>query len=191
MKVFVIATVAAVAAIACSLPSAQAAPLAACPAGTYGGSTYAGCNFQITQNADGTFTTAVDATQPFFGGEDNLGGFVNDSGAPVSSVQINGGAGSNLFGFDGDGPFTSGSTGYEGPNTSFTLISGTTDNGIVNFLTPLAPGGTAFFALEAQINASAPPSGGPTPTPTPEPATLAIMGAGLFSLLSLRRRQAQ
>lgn len=166
--------------------AASAATLTQCPAGSIAGSAYTGCNFLITQNANNTYTTTVDTTQPFFGGEDNYGGFQNNTTHTVSSLVINGN-GTALFGFDGDGPTaitTTTPTGYEGPNNTFGNISPDQTTGTVLFTTPIAPGGSAYFFLEESISASSPPTGGGG---TPEPATLGLMGmtalgAGVYAL---------
>ncbi len=167
--------------------SLSAAPLTACPAGNIGGSNYTGCNFLITQNSDGTYTTTVDTSQPFFGGEDNYAGFQNNTSSPVSSLTING-QGTLIFGFDGDGPtLFPGTTGYEGPNNTFSNISSDLTIGTVNFITPIAPGGSTYFFLEEAINPSTPPVGG-----APEPASLSLMGSGFLGLgyYLLRRKRA-
>ena len=166
--------------------AASAATLTQCPAGSISGSAYTGCNFLITQNADNSYTTSVDTTQPFFGGEDNYGGFQNNTSHSVSSVVING-HGTLLFGFDGDGPTAISATtptGYEGPNNTFSNISSDYTMGTVNFTTPIAAGGSAYFFLEESISPTSPPTGGGG---TPEPATLGLMGmsavgAGVYAL---------
>src|SRR5690348_10606399 len=86
------------------------------------------CAILIVFNADGTINILSDGTQgPFDGNDDTLIGVQNNSGISIPNMTI---SGNNIFGFDGDGlcassisprpascPF--GSTGYEGPNTSF------------------------------------------------------------------------
>lgn len=150
--------------------AASAATLTQCPAGSVSGSAYTGCNFLITQNADNTYTTTVDTTQPFFGGEDNYGGFQNNTSHSVSSLVINGN-GTPLFGFDGDGPTavtTTTPTGYEGPNNTFGNISSNFNTGTVLFTSPIAPGGSAYFFLEESISPTKPPTGGgATPSQPP------------------------
>ncbi len=167
----------------------SAVTLTQCPPATITGSTYTGCNFLITQNADNSFTTAVDTTQPFFGGEDNYGGFQNNTSHSVSSLVING-QGTTLFAFDGDGPtaITAATpTGYEGPNNTFGSISSDYTTGTVLFTTPIAPGASEYFYLEEAVNPSKPPVGGNTP----EPATLGLMGTSLlgFGCYALRRKR--
>jgi PEP-CTERM motif len=173
----------------------SASTLTQCPAANIAGSAYTGCNFLITENADHTFTTTVDTTQPFFGGEDNYAGFQNNTASPVSSLVINGN-GTALFGFDGDGPnpTTGGLTGYEGPNTTFSNISADLTTGQVNFTTPIAPGGSAYFFLEDAISASTPPTGGPGGgggSGVPEPASMSLVGiSGLgLAYAAFRRRR--
>ncbi len=169
--------------------AASAATLTQCPAGNIAGSDYTGCNFLITQNSNGSYTTTVDATQPFFGGEDNYAGFQNNTNHSVSSLVINGN-GTTLFAFDGDGPSAISATkptGYEGPNNTFSNYA----NGIVgtvNFTTPIAPGGSAYFFLEESFPASNPPVGG-----TPEPATLYLLGGSFLGLggYALQRKRAR
>src|SRR5258706_9932876 len=107
--------------------SAYAAPLfTQCPA--IGSDT--GCGILITFNADGTTTVASDPSQgPYDAIEDTLVGIQNNTGVTIPNTVI---SGSGIFGFDGDGicsgvvvgtpagcPF--GSSGYEGPNTSFSI----------------------------------------------------------------------
>jgi hypothetical protein len=123
-----------------------------------------GCGYLITVNADGQASAGSQLQGPFDGSEDTLVGIVNDSDAAVSSIEL---SGSDIFGFDGDGlcsgdyTFLAGAGAYcatltdagtvdpydyEGPDNTFAK----TDNndGTVDFTTPLAPGGTTFFALE-------------------------------------------
>ncbi|MDQ2710814.1 MAG: PEP-CTERM sorting domain-containing protein [Acidobacteriota bacterium] len=155
----------------------SAATLTECPAATIAGSVYTGCNFAISANSDGSYSTGVDMTQPFFGGEDNYAGFINNTSHAISSLTING-QGVAIFEFDGDGPgLFKGATGYEGPDNTFSNISADTTTGTVNFTTPIAAGASTYFFLEETINFNKPPVGG-----TPEPATLGLMGASLFGL---------
>ncbi len=67
----------------------------------------------------------------------------------------------NIFGFDGDGIDTYGApsnpmdnTGYGGPKAYFTNINAGQTSGRVNFITPIPPGGTAYFSLENVLAAS-------------------------------------
>jgi hypothetical protein len=63
--------------------------------------------------------------------------------------------------------------GYEGPTSWFSAISADTSGGTVNFSPAIAPGGSAYFSLEAPPNAAAIKVGTPTttgPTGKPPPA---------------------
>ncbi len=166
----------------CSVCGLSAATLTQCPAASVAGTPYTGCNFLITENASGTFTTTVDTSQPFFGGEDNYAGFQNNTAHPVSSLVINGN-GTTLFAFDGDGPTPitpATPTGYEGPNNTFSNISADLTTGTINFTTPIAAGGSAYFYLEEALSATGPlPIGG---NGTPEPATFGLMGGAFLGM---------
>ncbi len=97
--------------------------------------------------------------------EDTLIGVQNNSTVTINSIPI---SGPGIFGFDGDGlcsgtdgngnPFTPpagcpfGTTGYEGPNTSFTITDA--NDGVVNFPGGLAAGQSTYFSLEGAINAA-------------------------------------
>jgi len=162
-----------------------------------------GCDAIITLNANGTASISLTGQSAYDGDEDQLVGIINNSTSSVGTISI---SGSNIFGFDGDGagepgtgclitsgnpypclsggPF--GSTGYEGPGTSFTVTD--SDNGSVNFSPGLAAnGGTAWFSLE-----EAPSTGGFTVTgvssATPEPETWLLLGTGLIGLLVFRKK---
>jgi hypothetical protein len=120
-------------------------------------------------------------------------GVVNNSGGTITSLAI---SGSNIFGFDGDGlaAFTGGGTygptGYEGPNTSFTITD--TNNGFVNFLNGgLLDGQTAYFSLEENLAAGGVPI--TVGSAAPEPATWAMMilGFGMAGVAFRRRKQRQ
>ena len=124
------------------------------------------------QVADGETNVYSDPSQgPYDGADDTLTGVVNNSSQPVGSLQLS--SNTALFGFDGDGLCTAsphpsgcpfGPTGYEGPNTSFSGISADGSGGVVNFVTPLAPGETAYFSLEEALTGTAVFAGGPTLT---------------------------
>jgi hypothetical protein len=169
--------------------------------------TATGCNVVITIASSGTATTSVKDTTPYENSEDVLVGVVNNSSAAVSVLNVSGAAGSGIFGFDGDGICTFtfvGSTycstaqvngtdpgDYQGPTSTFSNISGSTDSGTVNF-SPAIPanGGTTYFSLEGLPAATISATTGPTPTPgapssTPAPSTLlltltAIAGMGIY-----------
>jgi hypothetical protein len=97
-----------------------------------------GCEFLITLPASGPATITQDMNQgPYDGQDDTLVGIVNDTGVPIPSVNLS--SSNDIFAFDGDGicshsftPFTGSSyctgsnvtTGYEGPTSSFSNISG-------------------------------------------------------------------
>jgi len=123
-----------------------------------------GCNVLITANLDGTFTKAVDSSQPAIdGGDDQLIGFQNNSATNISSLTLNGSDVSNpIFDFDEDGicNFTSckytAPTTYEGPSTSFTNIASDKNSSNVNFANSINPGSSAYFSLEGDPALSSP-----------------------------------
>ena len=141
------------------------APFTECPA--IGAA--ASCDV-LVQITDGGNKILDDPSQgPYDGSDDTLIGVVNNSSATVSSLALS--ANTNLFGFDGDGlcvyspiqpgcPF--GSTGYEGPGTSFSGVNQSATGGVVSFAAGLAPGATAYFSLEQRLAASAVVAGGPS-----------------------------
>ncbi len=116
-----------------------------------------GCDILITANPDGTFTKAVDSSQPAIDGfDDQLVGLQNNSPITISSVMLTGSNPSNpIFGFDGDGICSyikcnySALTTYEGPGTSFTKIASNRNSGTVNFTDGVKPGSSAYFSLES------------------------------------------
>jgi hypothetical protein len=128
-----------------------------------------GCAVLFTVHADGSVTSATDPSQPPFEGvEDSYVGIQNDSSGSVTSLTL---SGADIFGFDGDGlcsgmnpggaspppvppagcPF--GSTGYEGPGTSFSIVDA--NNGTVVFAGGGVPsGGSAYWTLEGPPSAA-------------------------------------
>ena len=177
-----------VTASAMSLLSTPALAASPCPA--IGADS--GCAVVITQSISGVFSLADTGQGPYDGSDDTLVGVVNNSAAALTTISL---TGSNIFGFDGDGEniytgVSYGPTGYEGPNTSFTITD--VNNGFVNFLNGgiAANGGTAWFTLEENLsgaNGSTPPIviGGAVP----EPATWAMMLVGLGAVgYALRQR---
>ena len=123
-----------------------------------------GCQILITVDQNGNGTVTEDPSQPAYElSEDALVGLQNNSAGTVNSVDLT--SSLDIFGFDGDGicdvsispqptgcPF--GSTGYEGPGTSFSNISADTTSGTVNFSPGVGPGGSAYWGLEEAITAA-------------------------------------
>ncbi len=113
------------------------------------------CGILITISPTGA--TAVTTGQgPYDGNDDTLVGVVNNSNTPIRALGINSGTG--VFRFDGDGLTTFGvpgnakdGTGYGGANAFYSNIVGG-NNGVVNFNTPIAPGGgSSYFGLENDL----------------------------------------
>jgi N-acetylmuramoyl-L-alanine amidase len=101
------------------------------------------CAVLITINPSGSLKFETDPNiGPYDGAEDTLVGVQNLSGATVFGISL---TGNDIFGFDGDGA-GSGSTGYEGPGTSFSIIDANT--GTVNFDNGLDNNGFLWFSLE-------------------------------------------
>jgi RHS repeat-associated protein len=146
-----------------------AVPFTECPA--IGEDT--SCEILVVVTDSGTSIYQDPSQGPFDGIEDTLIGVLNESSQPLGKLELSGDT--DLFGFDGDGicsgdypawngsaqcPY--GSTGYEGPDTSFSDINEDASGGIVDFPTALAPNGTTYFSLEEALTASTVVSGGPT-----------------------------
>jgi PEP-CTERM motif len=174
------------------LPSAAfAAPV--CP--NFGVAT--GCTTVITISSTGTLTAGAgpSPTNTYDGSDDQIVGFYNNWSSSISSITLNGGAGNDIFGFDGDGIDTYGATsnakdtsGYGGPDTYFTAISPDDTMGTVDFVTAIAPGGFTYFSLEEPFSASSPITGTPGGA-TPEPSTLLLLGTGVLGLATTVRRR--
>jgi hypothetical protein len=118
------------------------------------------CGIIITV-ADSGANITLTGQGPYDGEDDTLVGVVNNStkNLPVSSVNL--ASDTDIFGFDGDGIDTYGApgnpqdtTGYGGPNAYFTNINADQTSGTVNFITPIPPGGTAYFGLENSLAAA-------------------------------------
>lgn len=152
------------------------------------------CNTLFTIGSGNSVATTFGPQSNYDGVEDNLVGVVNNSGGSIASMTL---TGNNIFGFDNDGIATytgiySGSTGYEGPNTSFNIVDA--NNGSVIFTGGLANGATAYFSLEEQASASANGGAGVvgvTPS-VPEPSELALLtlGVGLMGFVAARKSKA-
>lgn len=116
------------------------------------------CKILLVVNSDGTVSVYSDGNVgDYDGGDDTLVGIWNQSSTLVNAVTVSG-AGSSLAGFDGDGlctygvtgcPF--GSTGYEGPGTSFVTDPSNLDAAEVAFAGGLAPNATTYFSLEGTL----------------------------------------
>src|SRR5204862_6250219 len=114
-----------------------AAPFTQCP--SIGAS--ASCAILILISPDGSVSALSDPrVGPFDGADDTLVGIENQSSTPITSLALS--SSQDIFGFEGDGicsgfyantppgcPF--GPTGYEGPNTGFTVVDAF--HGTVNF----------------------------------------------------------
>ncbi len=156
-----------------------------------------GCNTEITIAANGSISTAVVNPNPYDGVEDTLVGVINNSSAPVTSLNI---AGSNIFGFDGDGICTYAFAGnsycsasqslgtdpgdYQGPTSTFSTLDNNTGTVLFSGGDVAANGGMSYFSLEEPPTANLVVTSG-----TPEPASMALLGAGLSALYFLRRRR--
>ncbi|MGH8155642.1 MAG: PEP-CTERM sorting domain-containing protein [Rhodanobacteraceae bacterium] len=159
-----------------------------------------GCNTIITLNAGGTASITITTAAPYDGVEDQLVGVINNTGSTIGGITL---SGSDIFGFDGDGAFSSAcdfsggapypcgtptpgdTTGYAGAGTSFTVTDSNT--GTVNFLNGLMNGANIVFSLE-----EAPNTGGFTVTGTkgvPEPGNLILFGIGLAGIALLSRQR--
>jgi len=147
------------------------------------------CSVVITINANGSNTITLTGIGPYDGSEDSLVGVVNNGLTPLMSLFL---SGNDIFGFDGDGagllaaggPF--GPTGYEGPNTSFSIVN--SDSGTVFFTGGLASGATAWFSLEEDLSAAGAPI---TIGAVPEPTTWMTMLLGFGAIggaVRFRRR---
>jgi hypothetical protein len=133
------------------------APFTQCPA--VGNSP--SCQVLLVINPDATVSVYSDpSVSDYDGADDTLVGIWNDSSSSVDAVTVSG-PGSDLAGFDGDGlctygvtgcPF--GSTGYEGPGTSFVTDPANTDVAEVDFAGGLAPNASTYFSLEGTLTAA-------------------------------------
>ncbi len=140
------------------------------------------CALLIVVSDAGVTVLGDPAVSAYDGSDDTMVGILNSSTKAVGSLPLSS-TSHPIFGFEDDGlcsgPFANsagndvpapagcpfGSTGYEGPGTSFNAISADTMSGIVNFTTPIPAGGSAYFSLEDTLLASDIVPGVPTTTP--------------------------
>jgi hypothetical protein len=146
---------------AASASAAPTAPFTQCP--PVGDNT--SCRILIWVTANG-IQFFEDTNQPstYDGDDDTLVGVLNERpGAALQFIDLSSPT-LPIFGFDGDGLCSQtttppgcplpGSTGYEGPNITFSNIAGDNMSGRVNFTGGLVNGGTAYFALEDEVAVS-------------------------------------
>jgi hypothetical protein len=164
-------TIAALGICASAAASASAALFPQCP--PVGNNQ--GCSQLIVINHDGSVVVRNDPAAPpsgYDGAEDTLIGIQNNSPSSVKSINL-ASPSASIFGFDGDGlcnpgnwpdapavtppncpgPQGFGSSGYEGPNNTFSNISSNLLTGTVNFTAPIKPGGSAYWGLEEALQA--------------------------------------
>jgi hypothetical protein len=161
-----------------------------------------GCNVLITFGALGAITTTTPNSADSYdqGGDDNIIGIINNSGATILHINLSSTT-QDIFNFDGDGVCQSGwtfsasgapsnctggdSTGYGPKGISFTNITssgGITDNnGTVNFSGGLANGASAYFALEGPVDLNH--------LAVPEPTSIVLFGSLLIGAASALRRR--
>lgn len=174
-----------------------------------------GCRLLIVINPDGTVDILVDPSQAdtYDDDDDTLIGVQNNSDQIVQSIDLSSTT-LPIFGFDDDGVCTVdpapadcpdengfGETGYEGPHVVFSNINEETSmSGTVNFtnqvsatecsglsapITGLAPGASAYFALEdtvseTDVSLARAPTAQPCPTTTTAaPPEEVVSGTGL------------
>lgn len=170
-----------------------------------------GCQFLITIASDGTVGVAQDTNPPNNGpydsADDTLVGVLNNSSNTITSLPLSSSS-ADIFGFESDGPcsqsihpascpssagFPGDSTGYGGPGITYGHISANSMSGTVFFTNGVAPGGSAWFGLEAALSSTSQITPGSPGTGSggtvPEPATMLLMGAGLAALSIVRRRR--
>ncbi len=168
-----------------------------------------GCNVLITFGAGGSITTTFPNAAPSYdsGGDDNLIGILNNSGATITSITLTS-ATDDIFAFDGDGicgdvngnqtttspgyTFVGGGnpcvnstdpSGYGGPYTMATATNVNDMTGTVTFGNGgIANGGSSFFSLEGPVDVNLQVGPG-----VPEPATFSLMGLAMCGLLLVRR----
>lgn len=133
-----------------------------------------GCAILLVIDTNGSLRVASDPTiPPYDGVEDTLIGVLNLSNQDVKGIPLKGS--DPIFGFDGDGMCVkdangqylfnpappgcpaAGATGYEGPNTTFSNLSGDGTSGTVNFPTALKQGQSTFFSLEGAVRTQCTP----------------------------------
>ena len=108
----------------------------------------------ISNTGQGTYGTPNENND--FTPTGTLVGVINNSSQPIYSLELTGNSifafaydGINVYGALGN---SSDSTGYGGPNAYFTNIVNYQSDGIVNFITPIPPGGgTSYFSLAAPV----------------------------------------
>jgi hypothetical protein len=168
-----------------------------------------GCNVLITFGAGGTVTTTFPNAASSYdsGGDDNLIGILNNSGATITSITLTSST-DDIFAFDGDGicgdvngaqtttvpgyTFVGGGnpcvnstdpSGYGGPYTLAAATNVSDMTGTISFGNGgLGNGGSSFFSLEGPVDLNLQVGPG-----TPEPATFSLMGIAMCGLLLVRR----
>ncbi len=117
------------------------------------------CGTILTINDRSPISITFTGQGPYDDVEDTLIGVINNSRIPIQTLGLSSAA--DICGFDGDGISSVrfgipgnrfDTTGYGGPNAFFTNINATKTACTVNFITPIPPGGTAFFSLEESIS---------------------------------------
>jgi hypothetical protein len=162
---------------------------------TIPGAGHTSAAFEVVLHNDGTITTTNTHGNVYDGVEDVSVNVFNDSSNLVlNSLTL---TGADIFGFDGDGISVYGggkydSSGYAGPETSFTITN--VNSGAVNFTGGLGAGHYTYFSLENGTNIVGSSLSGGTPDTTPSAPLPASFYAGIallsgFGLWKRSRRQ--